>query len=285
MKATGKIWIIYDAVTQKQTKPMATLQAQITLLNLKGKSPERYFLWTPGWTEWIPLVKFMESPQPFFVFAPAPAPSVEAAKKIDDEKTIKIEKQIEDTITHVMSTEFDEEDGGSPYTEILPAEPKPAKKRDDYGYYHEDFSAEKIDPDAKPSVAIKMAGKKNKPSEKDRRIAERHSFRIEVILISKTGRTFRTNSKNISTGGTLLEDDLPKEFLNIQFDLILVNKFEKDSAKGRLHFQGRVVGDYNNPRRLMFLDGDEHTFKRLEALLASYGDHRQKARKKASSGS
>lgn len=281
MKGTGKIWIIFDAAEKRQTKPMSTLQTQMTLLNLKSKDMARFFLWTPGWTEWVPLAKFMESDQTYFVIAPAPAPAgMPKPPTLDDEKTVRAGGTFndDDTVTHVFdSTPQMPPDGDDGYTTIVDVASTAAPGKPDYGYYADDFSAEKIDTDAKHSVQFNLPqNKKPAPSPSDRRIEERHQFKIEVILVNKHGRTFRTYSQNISLGGTLLEEDLPKEFINSRFDLILVNKFERNPAKGRLHFQGRVVGDYQNPRRLMFLDTDDHTRQRLQEMLQSYIDQQKK---------
>lgn len=267
MKSTGKIWIILDKSTQKQTKPLSTLQAQAAVLAISSKHIKRYYIWTPGWAEWLPLQEFLKSEQTYFVVAPQPQ-----FKDIDDDKTIKLDDPSESTITKVIHPDVNDPTAIS-YTDI---EDSPAKKggRVDYGYYHNDFNAEQIDPDAKHSFKIKMARKK-RPRDRDRRVNARHAFKLEVTIISKTGRSFRTYSENISIGGTLLHDELPKEFLNTQFELILVNHFERDIRKGRLHFQGRIVGDYSDPRRLMFMDADLETIRRLEEMLKSYARHQE----------
>ena len=283
MKGTGKVWIFFDSVSQRQTKPMNTIQAQVTLLNLRNKDKNRYFLWTPGWTEWIPLARFLESDQTYFVVAPAPMPTSGPHRPppsgSDDDfevtKTVKANRP-DDEVTAIIHPVSSTDEG---FTEILPEQDSHQEKKTDYGYYHEDFSAEKIDPDAAHKVKMQLPSGK-KPSGRDRREFERHNLKIEVIMINKSGRTFRTHSRNISIGGTLLEEELPKEFINTRFDLIIINRFEKDPAKGRLHFQGRVVGDYSDPRRLMFLDADRHTLKKLEEMLKSYLQGQAQARRR-----
>lgn len=282
MKSTGKIWIFYDAVTQKQTRPMSTMQAQLTLLDLKIRDPQRFFLWTPGWEQWVSLQKFIDSDQTYFVFAPAPNPAASIPKPPPPAAAMSPDEELgEKTITKVFDVDTQT---GIQMTRVLDDKPASGGSgKADYGYFYDDFSAEKIDPDAKHSLSFNLPGKQ-KADPRDRRGETRHHFKIEVILINKKGRSFRTFSENISTGGTLLEDELPKDFVNTQFDLILVNKFEKDPLKGRMHFQGRVVGDYMNPRRLMFLETDEHTKKRLEAMLESYMRHQESLRAKKSPG-
>lgn len=337
MKGTGKIWIIFDSATQKQTKPLSVLQAQMVLLKLRGRNPQRFFLWTPGWSEWIPLNVFLNSGQTYFVFDTAPRPDV----PVNDEKTVKAsrpapppqsrqtaEERFENTITKVLHPEFEsgtdvevdaisinksmpditltrsQSGSAAPvddnpasgefthtgaFTRIMTTQEmneagKAPKKTEQSAYWYEEFSAEKIDPEAKPNMQINLPKNERRsapdPSHDNRRSSERHEFKIEVILLSKSGKTFRTQSMNISMGGTLLKDEIPKEFLHIRFDLILVNKFEKDPAKGRLHFQGRVVGDYMDPRRLMFLESDTETQRRLEIMLRSYIEQRNTAKKK-----
>lgn len=282
LKGNGKIWIFYDSRTMKQSKPLTTIHAQMNILNLKNQEENRWFIWTPGWPKWVPLHQFLESDQTYFVLAPSPhAPP--AVPEMDD-KTVKVSRPrdlSEDTITHIMHPGFEDQESGSEYTEILPDEKPSAQDKQSYGYYHEDFRADQLDPEAQIKVDMKLPGRRKKEeSGSDRRTATRHEFKIEVILINKNGRTFRTKSLNISMGGTLLSDELPKEFINTRFDLILVNRFEKDPVKGRLHFQGRVVGDYTDPRRLMFMDTDEHTLKRLEVMLRAYVEQQKKLQKK-----
>lgn len=331
VKGTGKIWIIYDSVTQKQTKPLSVLQAQMVLLKLRGRNPQRFFLWTPGWGEWVPLNVFLSSGQSYFVFDTAPRPGA----PVSDEKTVRAhvrpsqaappsaEDRFENTVTKVLHPEFEADhstevevdavsvSGMAPpestFTNSSPGSSDPAsgeftqtgaftrivttedlKKNvptaEEANYFYEEFSAEKIDPEAKPQMTINLGKDPKAVRPQDRRIDERHEFKIEVILLSKSGKTFRTHSMNISMGGTLLKDEIPKEFMHIRFDLILVNRFEKDPKKGRLHFQGRVVGDYTDPRRLMFLDSDQETQKRLEIMLRSYMEQRKEAKRRRTAG-
>ena len=239
-------------------------------------------IWTPGWSSWKPLHEFLTSDQTYFVMAPAPQisdiPTPPNASE-EDEKTVLIESTLATTETKLPSIPEDEEH----YTEVfLDTNPTAGHKRVDYGYYYDDFHGDQIDPDASIRLPNFYPDKPyQKGKDANRRATPRHNFRIEVILISRSGKTFRTHSVNISLGGTLLEDAIPKDFINARFDMILANRFEKDMAKARLHFVGRVVGDYTNPRRLMFSEPDAHTLNKLKTLLRSYQDHQKKSPKKA----
>lgn len=288
----GKIWVFYDSIQKKQSAPLSTLQAQVELLSMQGSNLEAFMLWTPGWEKWEILADFLKTDQTYFVLSPAPLPPaipqppeipqhrppVFPAGKMaspNEEKTVATE-----TVTAFVAEDSDGGADDSPYTEILEANTASGIHRTSQSdYFSNDFSAEKIDANAGNDLKIKIASAENKEAQ-SKRIGERHDFKLEIILINKNGRSFRSYSRNISVGGTLLETELPKEFLNAPFDLILVNKFEKDAAKGRLRFQGRVVGDYRNPRRLMFLDTDPETRTRLETLLRSYSAHQKGKNKK-----
>lgn len=258
------------------------------ILKVKDQDPSRFLIWTPGWTQWCSLVDFLNSDQEYFVLAPAPmaAPNFPpapppAGEDEDDEPTLIIMEKA-DAPEPAYDDEKTQAAGPTEqFTEVMTTEDFNPKKKPDYGYFYDDFSADKIDPNAKHSLQFNMPQKK--PSGRDRRVDERFNYKIEIVLVNKNGRSFKTYSENISMGGTMLEDELPKDFMNTRFDLVIINKFEKDPTRGRLHFKGRIVGDFANPRRLMFIDSDEQTLARLKHLLESYSEAQKRARNSKSS--
>ena len=70
MTAFGKIWIFYDKKKSKKSKALTLVQAQSTLLSLINKDPQRYYIWTPGWEEWVPLDQFLSTKQTYFALMP-----------------------------------------------------------------------------------------------------------------------------------------------------------------------------------------------------------------------
>ncbi len=276
MKTFGKIWIFYDKKKKKKSKVLNLVQAQSIILGVMSKDPERYVVWTPGWTEWVPLDKFLNTEQKYFVTTP------EASKITDDVEDIDIEdKKISDedrtliinTLTESISNTITE----MVYTKIADELPPQQQVGGDYGFYHPDFNAEQID--------LKIKGpsfNSEQKSDSDRRIEVRHNFKMEIIVVSKKGKTFKTFSDNLSLGGTLLQDPLPRDFLNAPFDLIVINRFEKEAHKGRLYFNGKVVGDFRDPRRLMFLKPDPKTLRQLESMITAYLSYQQSMQKKSS---
>ena len=293
MKARGKVWIIYDAENKSQSKPLSVVQTQVVLLSIQPHSFGRYFLWTPGWEKWMSLREFIEEDQKYFVLAHPPKP----ADEVPETSTPGLRNQApniasssstsmtEDTVTALISS-FTQENA---FTEVETADPELTKQSSDYGYYHRDFHGSdldlskirKIKPDTtKKKSPIQQKNKDASPPEAERRRHERHNFKIEVVLVSKT-RSFRTYSKNISITGTMLENEIPKEFLKKPFDLIVVNPFEPDVRKSRLLFKAKIVGDLEDPRRLMFLERDNEMAARLEALLKAYVAYQTQMKKSA----
>ena len=185
---------------------------------------------------------------------------------------------------------------------LMVKEPKPnfteVKKEDsnkkiDYGYFYPDFKAENIDPDitrlrgrlksnsfdAHSTGSSFEPAKADAPISADRRIGIRYNFAIEIILITKKGKTFRSESENISISGVKLKDAIPKEFLISDFTIIIVNKLEKDPKKARIHFNTKCVGDVSDSKRLVFINPDNKTQRALEEMINSYIQQIQKREK------
>nr|BFD58220.1 hypothetical protein CKG001_03270 [Bdellovibrio sp. CKG001]BFD61650.1 hypothetical protein BdHM001_03310 [Bdellovibrio sp. HM001] len=282
MKTQGKIWIIYDAETKTQTKPMSVVQAQVTILSIAVQDHTKFFLWTPGWEGWLSIKDFLESDQTYFVIVQPPKPG-EMPGLPGEEHTLTATKNAPAT------------KGDSQYTQVVVGD-MPIKHREVGGYHAKDFNGDDLDLNKikkdksempKPKKAAQaeeavtpVAVAKAEPKGSDRRRDPRHNFKIEVVLVSKV-RSFRTYSKDISLSGTMLEDEIPRDFLNKPFDLIIVNPFEPDPAKARLLFRAKIVGDLTDPRRLMFIEQDVAMTLRLDALLKAYVAYQDQVRKNA----
>ncbi|MDG0817148.1 PilZ domain-containing protein [Bdellovibrio svalbardensis] len=291
MKTQGKVWLFFDSETKAQSKPFSLVQAQAHLLTLNPSEFNKFFLWTPGWDDWICIKEFLKSEQKYFVVMQPPKPPSEdgtgatppphpgrSSDKGLGEETL--------TATHNAPSSRDPD---SPYTQVVAGEA--VKPQDDYGYFHQDFNGDdldlkkiaqiKADPTTKKKITPREAPKEEeRRSGSDRRKDARHNFKIEVVLVSKA-RSFRTYSRDISLSGTQLEDEIPKDFLNQPFDLIIVNPFERDPAKARLLFRAKIVGDMTDPRRLMFIEQDVAMTLRLDALLKAYVAYQAQIRKTA----
>jgi len=274
MKSEGKIWVIFDTVAEKKSKPLSLVQAQMMILTFKVRNLHQYHIWTPGWTEWQPLTSFLTSGQKYFVQAQPPEPLIQKEKQKAAANSV-------NKPAEKPKNEREDSYSSNPYFTRVVA-PEDFSKTD-YGYYYNEVNGDDLTlsglPD-KPSVEI-LVSRNGLGSPKDRRASPRHDFKIEAVLLKKKGTSFRTYSRNISLSGTLLEDEIPKDFLQRQFDVILVNKFEKDSRNSRVHLTGKIIGDISDPRRLLFLEQDEESAKRLDKLINDYLNQQARVKKNA----
>lgn len=273
MKQVGKIWVFYDAKTKTQSKPLNHTQSQALILNLLKQKNTQVYLWTPGWKEWMDMHVFLDSGQDIFVVPPS------VKNKIDD-KTQLINQNPEDKTqlskTHLISDDATLaafETANNTFTEAISG--KTSTERVDYGYFFPDFRVEQIDLNIN-KLSKKIAPKNATPSQNvssvsnDRRDKMRFNFKLEVLLVSKNGKTFRSETDNISMGGIKLLEKIPKEFLYMDFSLVIINKLEKDPKKARIHFNTKFVGDIADPCRLIFLNPDKKNKELLEKLINSY---------------
>lgn len=75
MKTQGKVWLFFDSEEKHQTQPMSLGNAQSFILSLNQNTIQKWFIWTPGWDEWIRLNNFLNSSQIYFTRAQPPAPT------------------------------------------------------------------------------------------------------------------------------------------------------------------------------------------------------------------
>ncbi len=244
---------------------MPIVQAQVILLSLSPAAMKKILIWTPGWDSWQTVEDFLASDQNYFAIMHPPTPGGHSTKS--------------ETVTETSHTLTQTQTGSveSPFTQVI-VENKPIRHQETGGYYFQDFNGDDLDLQkinkAQPPANTKKKSEPLKPKlinadGSERRAEPRHNFKIEVVIVSKS-RSFRTYSKNISITGTLLEDEVPKDFLNKPFDLIVVNPFETNRTKARLLFKAKIVGDFVDPRRLMFIEQDSEMTIKLNALLQAY---------------
>lgn len=289
MVQTGKIWIFYDSKNKKQSKPLNLTQAQALILNLAQKKNFQAYIWTPGWDEWVDLKSFLEVDQDYFVVPP----SIQK-KTLDKTSVTKTLTRFRDTQTKTttITENFDKtvlvpldpdnltvKEPKAQFTEVSKGTPQ---QKVDYGYFYPDFRAENIDPEitrlkgrlkSSPQSANLANPQPTKPEPNvsaDRRDGVRYNFSIEIILITKKGKTFKSQSENISISGVKLKDIIPPDFLMTDFSVIISNKLEKDPKKARIHFNSKCVGDVSDAKRLVFLNPDLKSQKILEDMISSY---------------
>lgn len=253
-------WVLFDKSANKKTPVMGTLQAQMVIMTLPVKNIENIYIWAQGWSQWKKLTEYLSSNQKYFIY-----------KKQANGNVSK------ETITQSTITEINEETQSAIYfTDTVFTEVILTESNNDNGSssVYNDFNGDDLKIEDVLNVSnnpkISFNSPDTKVSQKERRDSERHNFKIEFLIANKNGNMFRSYTKNISLSGAMLEKPIPKDILTHPMDLIIINKFEKDPQKGKLHFKGKVVGNLTDPARLNFINVDSNTVKRLQEMLESY---------------
>ncbi len=276
MSTTGKTWVLLDGITKIQSQPLQTEQLQLAILKLNERDWTRFYVWTQGWANWQLLKDFLNSDQKDFALAGTPA-SEENVKahihaQIASRKKVTIQpQQQEDTVTKAAHYPQQKQAGGKAMTMVSSSEetivPESMEK---------DYNGDTIDESAYHKPPQPLDFKEISEAYKNR--AERHELKIEILLISQKGKTFKSYSRNISLTGSLLEDNIPFDFYGVHFDLVVVNRNSLNPQNGRVQMRAETVGD-GLTQRVRFVTPSEMLKQRLMNLLNDYLTQQAKLRK------
>lgn len=238
MNPGRRLWFLTNLINQEKYEALSTRRLRDIIRSIAKDEKDNWVLWTDGWKDWT-LIAVVETTgmAPDVFFAPPESYLVEMTK-VRGENT--------------MTLWFD------PHANFTSEQIKINVREGKI------LHPEKIEIDRKNAVAKKPTpGVLNQPN---KRATERMDMRLEVILFSKIG-SFRCRSVNISVGGVYLDAEIPKEILTGIIEVVIVNPTNK---KESLKFEGQVVGDLSDRRRLKFTEHKGHTRKNLELLLEKY---------------
>jgi hypothetical protein len=252
-------WVFYDSISKTQSNPLSTEDAQTSILKMRPQDMARFLVWTAGWENWQPLKSYLESDQKNFVSTftlPLPMNNEETIKATlkEDTKSLSSIKLTEETISRIVRQEKQPETKSFDADEITWSNIK------------------------KPDLDFSKISEKVKSMDKRE---TRHELKIEVLLISPKGKTFRSRSKNISLSGSLLEDNIPFDYYDISFDVVVINNNTKDPQKSRVKLSGTTVGDGGLTQRIQYHNQTELQKKALQLLLEDYLSVHKKQRSKA----
>ena len=282
----NNLWVFYDSIAKIQSNALTKDEAQSTILKIRPQNVERFYIWTQGWQNWQSLKTYLESDQKNFV-------STFTISRSNEETMKAVSKEIrEHTITQTATSIPVEETvtgtftNTKSYSHILLAEEtisrfvKAEQAKELYGHK---FDADQLRLNIekgnshKPKLDFSRLVNKNM----DKRAA-RHEVKIEVLLISKRGKTFRTRSKNISLSGALLEDTMPFEFYEGCFDIVIMSNISKDPKRARVKMQGEAVTVSGaRSQRLQYVNPTEDQKECLASLLSDYVNATKSNSKKA----
>ena len=235
---------------------MPHTQAHVFILQLKRTELRHYVIWTPGWKKWIPVKEMLKSEQKFFEIPPP-------TDQTDDDAT---------QITSISDTKSGSFNSEVTYTEIALSTEPPEPTN---------FEFERVNWDKTPVIPVlKKNCDGDALTDDERREYKRFPHRIELVLMTKKGKSFRSSSLNVSLGGALLREPIPNGLLKDVMDLLVVNPFPDKDTPSHLLIKGRVVGDAKDRRRLMFYDVSPEVQIKLRAILEryqkNYKDHKKK---------
>ena len=263
-------WIFYDSFSKTQSNPISTDEAQMAIFKMKTKDWPRFFIWTPGWAEWQSLELFLKSEQKVFITGFASAHTnpgnQETVKQDINQNEVGI-KSVTKKVLHEITKSFSG----------VVIEEEPVYEEASVGkssFDGEELSWSKTE---KPAINFKKLADKMSFSRRD----TRHELKIEILLISPKGKTFRSNSSNISLSGSLLEDNIPFDYYGIPFDVVIVNRAAENHVNARVTLKARTIGE-GLTQRIGFSDITATQKKALHGLLQDYLDQQQKLTRKSS---
>lgn len=266
----AKVWILLDNLTKIQSQPISSDELQSAISRLPTHEFTRYFLWTSGWQNWQPLNEYLESDQKTLSVAVHSPTEVKSSKQQSSTPTqhnsalISQEKTLTQTKLDFASDSQDTVHVEKSMTDATLSDY--SKHNHIKQPVHNDYDSELISTKA-PTVNHINFKNINDPY---RNRSERHEFKIEIILISKKNKTFRSFSKNISLTGSLLEEVIPIDFHDDQFDLVVVNRNPTNTLNSRVQLRAEVIKNEGLTQRLTFINVSQVQKQRLKDLLNDY---------------
>lgn len=275
-----------------QTQPMPLAQAQIFVLQLPGRDYLKHVAWTPGWSKWVPLKEVLKKYPNYFPTPPPTSLNDTDSTAVIDVMPVRSNKKLRpktetasitepntkltktNTITNHTNPSFTKSAFEHTYTEIALNEQPP--NFNDQEFQPGDFDWEK-------TPVVPILKQKLKPvSGDERREYRRFPHRIEVVLMTNKGRSFRSSSKNISLGGVMLREPIPTELMKDLMDIVIVNPFPDAQTPSHLLVKCRIVADSKDRRRLVFYDVSDEVSQKLRTILENYRKNYNQYKKKKS---
>lgn len=270
---------------------MTTTDAQASILKMRPQDVERFLLWTAGWQNWQPLKIYLESDQKNFV-------STFTVSSINGKTEATVKAMIRDvlenpqasdhtrTSAHIQASfraknEKKEETITRSYSSIRLEEETISRI-----VRQEQAELEISEPEVKSFDVDEITWSKQEKPKLDfsnithKKMSKRdlrHLLKIEILLISTKGKTFRSRSKNISLSGSLLEDTIPFDYYDSVFDIVIINAQVKDPTRSRVKMSASVVSKVGNlSQRIQYVNVTIKQKMDLQFMLEEYIEAQKK---------
>lgn len=291
------IWVFYDTLSKTQSNPISTEDAQMSIFKMRPQQIERFLIWTTTWDSWKQLKSYLESDQKNFVSThtiPIPRTREETTTALMKELTKTMQMSVSKTgttasskdslnldpklsivKTKIKSDDSPKKENTRSYSNIQLSEEtfsKSQKSEFSQDYKNFDGNEATYSNIEKPTLDFSKL-KRKVPSTR----ATQHELKIEVVLISPKGKSFRSRSKNISLSGSLLEDTVPFDYYGIKFDVIIINTQSLDPTKNRIKLLASIVENNGGlTHRIHFCNMTGIQKKSLKSLLEDYLNSQKK---------
>jgi hypothetical protein len=230
-------WLFVDSRTRVVSRRLSQRAAEEFIINLRNVNFDHWWVWNPLFRDWIPL------------------------KNIVDSKGDNIRMLVQ--LPEVSSQPNEEEDDKTEVSEHtqIPVEYSEVRNflREETVDNFRDFHGDDLTISGVPKPPSLGLGN-------DRRNSNRYDKKLEVLIAAK-GKSFRTQTINISLTGVMLEKALPFDMFGGPFEIVFY--FQNNGAKKQIVFQGKVSGDLKDRRRLVFGDLTPNNQKLLEELFVA----------------
>ena len=171
------------------------MQAHVFILQLKQQELRHFVIWTPGWKKWIPVKEMLKSDQKFFVIPPPIDQTDKDATKISKTLT-DLTKSLSGNSSSASGRSNSGHKGERTYTEIALTSAPPGD--------FDEFEPENMNWEKTPVIPVlKKNSDGDSDSDDDRRTYKRFPHRIEIVLMTRKGKSFRSSSLNVSFPGGL----------------------------------------------------------------------------------
>jgi hypothetical protein len=218
-------WVLYDPIKKEQSDELSTEETQFILLRLKTKFINNFLIWRDDWDKWKKLNEYLASEDSPFMstFGSTPDDGMVSEKPAP----LKMKSASEDTISRVRASFSDVTVDEVNFRAV-------AAKPEEFDPDQIDFN-KKTDPKSVNFKKLAESGGSYSTNALDNR------YKIELLLIHHKGQMFRTTAKDISLTGTFSDRQIPPEFHDSLFDLIIINNVIKDDEFKRITLKSQIV--------------------------------------------
>jgi hypothetical protein len=129
-----------------------------------------------------------------------------------------------------------------------------------------EFDVTHLRPTEAEAVRVESLVKGFVDQRQGRREAPRFAKSLTVVVY-QNNQSFRTSTENISAGGALLKDSLPRDFQYGKIEILFIQEDDTKSSKQYFMFKGEALANTGPTNRIKFTSGSKAAQDALSHLL------------------